>query len=179
MASFYCSEYLKESLESGDIREIRNALLAYVDVDPAFKDRVFQDAIDYVTKRGFNVYEPHDPGLFAEEGVPDKDRFYQVQTGLRHNFSRERVQQLIDIGRRCMADAPVYAMTKTADYTPSRQMQPSRPEPAAGKGDTSPKSGGQDQKRATPRYLKAALAAVLAVVIFVLIIVLIHNHRKL
>ena len=178
MASFYCSEYLKESLESGDIREIRNALLAYVDVDPAFKDHVFQDAIDYVTKRHFDVYEPHDPGLFAEEGIPDKDRFYQIQTGLRHNFSRERVKQLIDTGRRCMADASIYRMTGTPAYTPPRQTQPSRPGPAAGKEAFSPKSDGQDE-RTTPRSLKAALAAVLAVVIIVLIILLIYNHRKL
>lgn len=161
----YISDYLRESIAGGNIRDIRGALLGYVEMDPAFKSSMFLDAIDYVAGVGFSVYESHDQSLFAQEGCPDTDRFYQIKTHLHHNFSQERVLELMRVGRRCMQNAPVYELTQTSLEI---QDDSSQAVTKREKGSTK-KSKGQDQGMVTNHiWLMAALVAILACVIILL-----------
>lgn len=163
----YISDFLKESITKKDIYEIRSALIAYVDIDPAFKTNRFLDAISYVEKQGFSVYAPHDPELSVEENIPAKDRFYQIQTSLYSNFSRERVQELIRVGRSCMKEADVYKVTAASlnSGTSVRSDKSDFGENGGLKKDQGQNSG----MAAGRRWIIIALVAVLAVVLILLL----------
>lgn len=175
MSSLYISDYLRESIASRNIRDIRGALLGYIEMDPAFKTNMFIDAVDYTIKRGFPVYVEHDPSIFADPNCPDKDRFYQIQTNLHYNFSKERVQELISVGRRCMLNASVYAVTDDSLNSQRHTNQTSYSAPTRQQEVPSKKTEGQDQGVATHRpWIMAAAVAILAVII-ILVMVLRKN----
>lgn len=170
MSSLYISDYLRESIASRNIRDIRGALLGYVEMDPAFKTNMFLDAVNYVVQLGIPVYADHDPSIFADPSCPDKDRFYQIQTNLHYNFSKERVQELISVGRRCMLNASVYSVTDASLNSQSQAGQPRYSVPTWQEEPSSKKTEGQDQRVATRRiWAMAALVAILAVIIILVI----------
>lgn len=167
----YISDYLHESIAGGNIRDIRGALLGYVEMDPAFKSSMFLDAIDYTAGLGFSVYENHDQSLFAEEGCSDRDRFYQIETHLHYNFSKERVQELVCVGRRCMQNASVYSVTQTSLESQGNSSQPRNAVTTKQGEDSTKKSVGQDQRMVTNHiWVMAALVAILAGVIILLVL---------
>ena len=169
MSSMYISDYLRESITSRNIRDIRGALLGYVEMDPAFKTSMFLDAINYTISLGFSVYANHDNSLFVDEGCSDNDRFYQIKTHLHYNFSKERVQELINVGRRCMQNAPVYTVTQTSLKSQSRPAQPQHSTITRQEETSAKKSKGQNQRMVTsPMWIMAALVAILAFVIILL-----------
>ena len=158
MAALYISDYLRESLAGGNLREIRGALLGYVEMDPAFKTSMFLDAVKYAEEQGFSVYAKHDPSITVESGLSDKDRFYQIQTGLYHNFSQERVRELMQVGKKCMQDAPVYRVTDSSLNSQSGKSASSEKKP-----EDSPrkKAEGQDRRMAARRWMVPAILAVI------------------
>lgn len=179
----YISDYLRESLQRGDIKEIRGALLGYIDMDPAFKTSKFKEAVDYVTERGYQVFEENDPEIFDDENQSDEDRFYQIKNGLSYNFSEERVQKLMNVGSRCMQNAPVYTVTSTSLY-----QQPSVPKAhtdySSRKGADSSKHSAEEPKRPTkgqnqgmPGLLQFAIAVALVVLALVILVALIKLIR--
>ena len=180
----YISEYLRESIASGNIKEIRGALLGYVDADPAFKSQAFVDAVNYVIGQGFNVFEEHDP-RYQADAESNQERYYQIKTNLRYNFSKERLQELMAVGRLCMKDDPVYNVTgsslnnKQSGYEENlfkketdRQTAPryKTEQPVRVGDDSSKKANGQDQGVVVKRtWIMVALAAILAVIILLII----------
>ena len=174
----YISEYLRESIASGNIKEIRGALLGYVDADPAFKSQAFEDAVNYVSSKKINVFEEHDP-RYQADAESNQERYYQIKMNLRCNFSQERVQELKEVGRLCMKDDPVYKVTgsslnnkqsgceeKPSTRETARQTAPQNKT----RDDSSKKANGQDQRMVIKRtWVMAALVAVLAVIILLVI----------
>lgn len=172
MASLYISDYLRESIASRKIRDIRGALLGYVEMDPAFKTSMFQDAINYVIRQGFDVYVEHDTSLYVDPNCPDKDRFYQIQNHLHYNFSKERVMELVATGRRCMINAPVYTVTDTSLGSHNRPSYTNNTTPRHYGDEPSKKTPGQDQRMASRRIWTIAAAAAILAIVSILIILL-------
>lgn len=180
----YISEYLRESIASGNIIEIRGALLGYVDADPAFKSQAFEDAVNYVSSKKINVFEEHDP-RYQADAESNQERYYQIKMNLRCNFSQERIQELMAVGRLCMKDDPVYKVTgsslnnKQSGYeekpftkeTDRRTAPQYKTEQQVRIGDdSSKKANGQNQRVVVKRtWVMAALVAVLAVIILLII----------
>jgi len=106
------SDYLNESIRSGEIREIRGALLGYIDTDPGFRTNDFFEAAKYAERMyGKPIFDKHDPEIFSEGNRPDRERFYEIRAALTSNFSKERIEELKTVGRRCMMHADVYTLT--------------------------------------------------------------------
>lgn len=116
MAS-YISDYLHESIQNKDIDEIRKAILAYIEIDPAFKTKSFDEAVKYAEARGFNVYQQHDPNVDSAGGATREEDFYMLQIALTRNFSEERVKKIKELGKSYMQYANVYNLTGDSLYT--------------------------------------------------------------
>ena len=174
MAS-YISDYLHEGIQNKNIREIRKAILAYIEIDPACKTKSFDEAVKYAEDRGFTVYEPHDPKVDSTEGATQEEKFYMLQIALSRNFSKERVQKIKALGRSCMQNANVYNITGDSLYKADEDGHGANSGSRRDAGNTGSsaqrkKSDSQDKRVVTIPAVVALLAVIAILAAIILII---------
>lgn len=177
MAS-YISDYLHESIQNKNIREIRKAILAYIEIDPAFKTKSFDEAVKYAEARGFNVYEPHDPNVDSAGGATREEDFYMLQIALSRNFSRERVQNIKALGKAYMQYADVYNLTGDSLYTTDGNahstISTSHHDDGNNGRSTQRKKADSQDKRVVTMPAVVGLLAVIAILTAIILIVKKH-----
>lgn len=112
------STYLMKSVEGRDIKGIRGALKGIIDSDPAFISAgggicEFDEAVSFILRRGIQeheLFDAHDDQYLQEDRreMWTREYYFKVLNYLSHNFSRERIDHLKEVGRAVMADDKVY-----------------------------------------------------------------------
>ncbi len=93
-----------ENVNSGDVSNVRSALLNYIFIDPTFG--AFDEALRFA-KQKLPVFEEHDGKTFElDESKWDEDYYGSLCTGLLMNFSQERLKHLRDVAAKVVINAP-------------------------------------------------------------------------
>ena len=95
------SDNLKHAVENKDITAIHSILYTIAHEDPGFQTSKFKDTLSYVkSKRIDGVIEPHDGRPFLPEEEWDEKYWALVASQLQDNFSEERIDHLIKVGKK-------------------------------------------------------------------------------
>lgn len=157
------SEYLEKSVQSGNMSEIRGALIGYIDNDPAFKHYndpgQLEDAIRYVSQKCGSPFEAHDGQKLDEVGNDSwNEKYFQLQkVRFRSNFSKERLEHLRNVGAKVNRNSWVYG--NNAQIADGRKIS---------FGGSSSYAGGNDLKKPeAPTVSPITVLAVGAIVVIV------------
>ena len=89
---FDVSQSLEKSINNKDVRQVRNAVIAYINADPDNKRGDAYKAVQYALKHGIDIWETHDSNISMNKDQKEWDTKYAayVTMTLYRNFSKER-----------------------------------------------------------------------------------------
>lgn len=98
--SFKPEKYFMDAVNSGDIQEIKIAMCLYIDKDPGDYNGDIKNAINYLDSKGIDIWQEHkeiEPLKSKEQW--DRDYIGLLQSDLMHNFSKERLDNILKVGK--------------------------------------------------------------------------------
>lgn len=97
--SFKHEKYFIDAINSGSIQEIKIAICLYIDKDAADSNGEIRNAVQYLDSKGINIWDEHKK---IEDIKPkhqwDVDYIGLLQSDLMYNFSRERLDHILEVG---------------------------------------------------------------------------------
>lgn len=100
--------FLKEAVESGNISNTRAAISSYITKNPGNKNRELNEVIKYIANNHLDnkVWEEHSKktGETQNKSQWTKDYFRIVRSNLRNNFSKERMNHILEVGQYLYKD---------------------------------------------------------------------------
>lgn len=98
--SFKPEKYFMDAVNSGDIQEIKIAMCLYIDKDPADYNGDIKNAINYLDSKGIDIWQEHkEIEPLKSKDQWDRDYIGLLQSDLMHNFSRERLETILKVGK--------------------------------------------------------------------------------
>lgn len=98
--TFQPIQALQKAVESKNIRNIRSAISSYMVSDPTDSRGEIHRAVRHVESNGIkNLWEPHDNEQFKNKNEWDKEYYGVLQAELMFNFSKERFNHALEVGR--------------------------------------------------------------------------------
>jgi hypothetical protein len=94
------TETLKSAIEERNISRIRSVFYTIAHEDPSFASGKYEETLKYV--KGLNIegfIEAHNGSEFAPQDAWDKEYWAEVASELQDNFSQERIDHLIEVGK--------------------------------------------------------------------------------
>jgi len=100
--NFMPDPLLKEGIENNNLRHIRSAISSYMVNDPSNSRGEIIPAVNYVEKeKGItDLWQPHDGRTFKPIEDWDEDYFGLLQAQLMNNFSKERFNHALKVGKK-------------------------------------------------------------------------------
>lgn len=97
---FKQEKYFMDAVNSGDIQEIKIAICLYIDKDPADYRGDIKKAINYLDSKGIDIWQEHkEIEPLKSKDQWDRDYIGLLQSDLMHNFSRERLNNILKVGK--------------------------------------------------------------------------------
>lgn len=89
---FTVSKRLEAAVRQRDQREVKNAIINYINADPDNRTGDVQKAVRYVADQGMDFWEAHDPSMALKEDASQWTEEYEARltADLHVNFSKER-----------------------------------------------------------------------------------------
>ncbi len=89
---FTVSKRLEAAVLQRDLKEVKNAIINYINADPDNRTGDVQKAVRYVEDQGMDFWEAHDPSMVLKEDEAQWTEEYEarVTADLHFNFSKER-----------------------------------------------------------------------------------------
>ena len=98
--SFKPEKYFMDAVNSEDIQEIKIAICLYIDKDPADYNGDIKNAINYLDSKGIDIWEEHkEIEPLRSKDQWDRDYIGLLQSDLMHNFSRKRLECILEVGK--------------------------------------------------------------------------------
>ncbi|MBY0124391.1 hypothetical protein [Bacillus sp. S/N-304-OC-R1] len=95
------SKFLQQAIEEGNIRKIRSAIGTEIMSDPTGRSGEINAALRKIESNGINIWESHDGReLDMNRAVWSKEYFTKLQAQLSSNFSKERFDHTLNVGRK-------------------------------------------------------------------------------
>ncbi|MFB5089468.1 hypothetical protein PGC35_20170 [Psychrobacillus sp. PGGUH221] len=117
------STRLQEAIQQVDIENIQTALLAYITSDPLDKSGEINSALQHIDEKGINIWDTHNKrDLIINPAEWTKSYFGKLQSHLITNFSKERFELLMKVGREAYKEElnhqePVKSLPKKSQLT--------------------------------------------------------------
>lgn len=106
--SFKPLDFLKVAVESRNISNIRAAVSSYITKNPGNRDRELNEVLKYITNNQLDndLWEKH---IVKSEETSNKaewskEYFRLIRSNLRSNFSRQRMQHILEVGEYLYKD---------------------------------------------------------------------------
>ncbi|MED0656672.1 hypothetical protein P4S75_04940 [Anoxybacillus ayderensis] len=120
--------FLDQAIQEKNIRKIRSAIGSYIMADPLDRRGETSRAVRKVEAAGINIWEKHDGREFNHDRTQwDKEYFTLLQAQLMTNFSKERFEHTMQVGKEVYKEEQVAktskVSTQTRKYTASNQKQ--------------------------------------------------------
>ena len=167
---FRPSKFLDEVLkaEPRDIYDIVGALIGYIDADPLFRTKDFDEALEYVFTHGIGkseLFEEFDPDLdFVADKTAWNEEYYSLaRVYLKDNFCEKRINHVKEIAH-ALYGQDIVQREKIDESSIDTQDMGGQQLPEK-KLDTS------QGKKTTPQSVTTKTAYILLVVIIIIVIV--------
>lgn len=106
--SFKPLDFLKVAVESRNISNIRAAISSYITKNPGNKDMELNEVLKYISnnKLDSELWEKH---VVRSDETQNKDQwskdyFRLIRSNLRSNFSKERLNHILEVGQYLYKD---------------------------------------------------------------------------
>lgn len=117
------ASFLEKAIEEKNIRKIRSALGTYIMTEPTDRKGEISNAVNKIEQLGINIWEDHDErDLETDQAKWDKNYFTELQAQLETNFSKQRFNRTLQVGRYVYKDELIKPISE-----PSRQTRPVNP----------------------------------------------------
>jgi hypothetical protein len=94
------ASFLEKAIEERNIRKIQSALGSYIMADPTDRKQEIASALSKINGLGLDIWEEHDGReLETDQTKWDKNYFTELQSQLETNFSRQRFERTLQVGR--------------------------------------------------------------------------------
>lgn len=114
--TFQPIQALQKAVESKNIRNIRSAISSYMVSDPTDSRGEIHRAVRHVESNGIkNLWESHDNEQFKNKNEWDKEYYGVLQAELMFNFSKERFNHALEVGRAVYKKAPKQNNNNTSE----------------------------------------------------------------
>lgn len=98
--NFEHEKYFIDAINSGSIQEIKIAICLYIDKDAADSNGEIRNAIQYLDSKGINIWQNHkEIEAIKPRNQWNVDYIGLLQSDLMYNFSRERLNTILEVGR--------------------------------------------------------------------------------
>lgn len=95
------SKTLQEAIDKKDILGIHSSFYTIALSDPGFSTGKFEEVLNYVKEKKIDGFlEPHDDEEFLDKELWTEEYWSHTASKLQDNFSEERIQHLIDVGKK-------------------------------------------------------------------------------
>lgn len=98
---FKPQDFLVTSVASGELKKIRVALSTYLSKNPTNEDEEITNVLNYVQQNfDGNLWEVKDERVLEQDSSKwTKDYLAYLKSDLRNNFSKERFDHIIEVGK--------------------------------------------------------------------------------
>lgn len=144
--SYIPSSQMIEAVESRRLALIRSVIISSINADPSGEKRMAQAAFAYAVDRVPEVLQDFDPGDSLKPSEEwNKDYWTSVKVGLMENFSRERFEHILEVGRVVFgASESVSAPSAASEERASAKAK--APAPTGGERSRRAHGGGNKHK---------------------------------
>ena len=116
--SFKPEKYFMDAVNSEDIQEIKIAICLYIDKDPADYNGDIKNAINYLDSKGIDIWEEHkEIEPLRSKDQWDRDYIGLLQSDLMHNFSRKRLECILEVGKYIYEGSQIKEGYKSMAYS--------------------------------------------------------------
>lgn len=170
---FRPSKFLDEVLkaEPRDMYDIVGALIGYIDADPLFRTKDFDEALEYVFTHGIGkseLFEEFDPDLdFVADKTAWNEEYYSLaRVYLKDNFCEKRINHVKEIANVLFGDTVVQREKTVETRKDNPDVLKNGGQQLPGKKLETPQ-----KKKTTPQNATMKTACVLLAVFAIIVIV--------
>ena len=99
------ASFIEKAIEEKNIRKIQSALGTYIMSEPTDRKREIANAVSRIEQLGIEIWEEHDGrALETDQTKWDKHYFTELQSQLETNFSKQRFERTLQVGRYVYKD---------------------------------------------------------------------------
>ncbi|MFI3211075.1 MAG: hypothetical protein R3Y64_08550 [Peptostreptococcaceae bacterium] len=103
--NFKPNSTLERAIDSNNLSAIRIAIISYIDKDPADRKNETLNAIKYIESKNINIWQSNQY-IEREKSISqwDMDYLSEIQADLSNNFSKERLELALKVGKHIYKD---------------------------------------------------------------------------
>ncbi|WP_262174232.1 hypothetical protein [Saccharococcus sp. Marseille-Q5394] len=136
---FKPNTHLQKAIDNHNLRHIRSAVSSYMVSDPADGRREIQPAVRYVEQSGItDLWQDHDGRPFKEMAEWDEDYYGLLQAQLMMNFSKDRFNHTLEVGKKVHGKARVEIQRPMAETAATFARPATNTKPANDLGKYAP-----------------------------------------
>ncbi len=120
--------FLERAIQEKNIQKIRSAIGSYIMADPLDRRGEVAGAVRKVGEAGIHIWEKHDGRDFRHDRTQwDKGYFTLLQAQLMTNFSKERFEHTLEVGKEVYKEERKAQMSKSPTQSQKYAVSKQKP----------------------------------------------------